>query len=161
MAIKGVQRAKDGSSDVLAQPYIPEQERALTDEPQTVFWIKPKDTRASNRTLQRYAGTGKDRRGYRDLNIRKLNNADEAEWLDLVVKIENYTFSNQYPDLNKMGNIPVIDSPEIIRQALYDLPSDVIIEVFDASADSEMLTAGLKNVLTSSSTTSSGKTKTK
>ena len=42
----------------------------------------------------RGAAAGRDgRKGYRELNVTKLDNADLQEFLDVVIKVENYYFS--------------------------------------------------------------------
>jgi len=159
MALKGIERVRDGSSEIMALPYIPECERDNITDP-FVVWIKPKDAAASNRTLSRYAATRKDRKGYSDLSQRKLNAADIEEWTDLVKRIENFEFSNQFPDLKAQGVISEITDFETIKKVLLDIDTSLVIEIFDAAADASILDAGLKKDWRSSRTSTTGNQKT-
>jgi len=151
MAIKGVSKKP--------VPYIPEMERDNLDNP-TCFWIKPKTGKDANETMRRYAAASKEsRKGYRDLDVRKLNSADIEEFITFVSKVENYEFSDNYPDEEEKGVIPVIEDEETLIKVCHDLPSDILIEIFDAAGNMAQLQAGSKKNSKSSPTSASGSKK--
>ena len=81
MAIRGVSKK--------AVPYVPEEERTVKED-QTVIWITPKTGHQANVSMARYAAAGRDgRKGYRELNVTKLDNAD---MLYLLYKYHNRNF---------------------------------------------------------------------
>ena len=150
MALRGVTK----------QPvaYVPEIER--TSEDPTVFHIIPKTGHDANRTMARYAAASKDgRKGYRELNVSKLDNADIEEFLDTVVKVENFIFSDNWDDEEAGKLIKSIDDPIRLKKVCMDLPSDILIEIFDASNNLSQLKAGEKKTLNSQLTSHSGEAK--
>lgn len=158
MALEGLERTSDKSSEIAPIRYVPEFDRNNFIDPFAV-WIRPKDAEAANKTLKRYAEISRERKGTREINLHKLNAGDIAEWSDLVVRIENYRFSNQFPELRERGVIKEITDWDEIRMVFKDIENSITIEVFDAATDKVLLDAGSKNVLRSSSTTSSGNPK--
>lgn len=149
MAIHGVSRE--------AVPFIPEEERTVKED-QTVVWIRPKTGHAANRTMARYAAAGRDgRKGYRELNVNKLDAADIQEFTDIVIKIENYGFSDQYPDLCKQGLFKVIEDTETLKKVAMDISADLLIEVMEAANNMTVLKAGEKKSSSSQPTSASGK----
>lgn len=158
MAIKGLQRENDGSREILSVEYILERERDNLINPMTIF-IRPKDTAAANRTLKAYGETSRDRKGSKQFNVSKLNNADLDEWITVVSRIDNYEFSNQFPDLEKHGVMKNITDVDVLKKVLVDLTNDIVNEVFDAASDTSLLDAGTKKGLPSLSTTTNGNQK--
>ena len=151
MAIRGVSRE--------AVPFVPEEERMNFVDP-TVIHIRPKNAHASNRTMSRYAAAGRDgRKGYRDLNVSKLDAADIAEFVATVEKVENYYFSTQFPDLEKIGFHKVVESEELLKKVAADISSDLFIEVMEASNNMSVLKAGEKKSSSSAPTSASGNQK--
>lgn len=151
MAIKGV------SKDPI--PYVPEVERDNIENP-TCFWIKPKTGKDANESMRRYAAASKEgRKGYRDLDVRKLNSADIEEFINYVIKVENYEFSDNYPELEERGVIPEITDEATLIKICHDLPADILIEIFDAAANVSQLKAGAKKNFKSSPTSVSGSKK--
>jgi len=125
-------------------PYVPESERTAT-EMQTVVWIKAKTAADSNRMLAEYAGAGRDgRKGYRDLNTRKLDNADINQFLAVVAKWEWYQFSDRFPELAKQGPLESVTDEATLTKICMDISSDLLIEIFEASNDISQLTTGQK-----------------
>ena len=151
MAIRGVSKKPI--------PYVPEEERSVTEN-QTVFHLVPKTGHQSNVTMQRYAAAGRDgRKGYRELNVNKLDNADLAEFLDICTKVENWYFSDQFPDLEAQGLFKDITDPESIKRVCQDMSADLLLEVFEASNNISTLRTGEKKSSSSSPTSPSGKAK--
>tara|TARA_B100001939_G_scaffold339826_1_gene347124 strand:- start:877 stop:1344 length:468 start_codon:yes stop_codon:yes gene_type:complete len=151
MAIRGVSKK--------AVAYIPEEERTVKEN-QTVVWIKPKTGHQANVTMSRYAAAGRDgRKGYRELNVTKLDNADLQEFLDVVMKIENYYFSDQFPDLEKQGLHKVIEQPELLKKVAMDVSADLLVEIMEASNNLAVLKAGEKKSSSSLPTSASGEVK--
>lgn len=150
MAIRGI------TKDPVA--YVPEAER--TEQEPTVFWIRPKTGHDANKTMARYASASKDgRKGYRELNVTKLDNADIEEFLDIVIKVENFYFSNNWDDEDPNKLVKLIDTPDRLKKVCMDLPSDVLIEIFDASNNFSQLKAGEKKTSSSQHTSLSGEVK--
>ena len=151
MAIRGVSKK--------AVAYIPEEERTVKEN-QTVVWIKPKTGHQANVTMSRYAAAGRDgRKGYRELNVTKLDNADLQEFLDVVLKVENYYFSDQFPDLEKQGLHKVIEQPELLKKVAMDVSADLLVEIMEASNNLAVLKAGEKKSSSSLPTSASGEVK--
>lgn len=128
-----------------AIPYVLEEDRRNSYSEQTVFWIMPKKGHDANETLRRYAAAGRDgRKGYRELNTSRLDQADVEEFLDVVVKVENFQFSEDYPDLSKQGLIKTIEDQGTLVQVCKDLSVDHLLEIFDAANNISHLKAGEK-----------------
>ena len=151
MAIRGVSKKPI--------PYVPEEERSVTEN-QTVFHLVPKTGHQSNVTMQRYAAAGRDgRKGYRELNVNKLDNADLAEFLDICVKVENWYFSDQFPDLESQGLFKEVEDSELLKRVVQDMSSELLLEVFEAANNLSTLKAGEKKSSSSSPISPSGKAK--
>lgn len=135
--IKGVEKK--------AIPYVLEDDRMNSVDEQTIFWINPKTGHDSNRTLQRYAGASKDgRKGYRELNVGKLDSADIEEFLSVCTKVEKYVFSsdNQFHADGKVYD--VIEDPVMLTEVARTLSSDYLSEVFEVSNNINRLKEGQK-----------------
>ena len=135
--------------------YVCEMDRDEKPEYKTVFWIRPKTYREVNRAMKRYGGTFReDQKGFKDYDNHKLNTADQSEWTDVVVKIENFAFDKKYydahPDVkeqaNKDGFIKVIEADHLKTDVLDSLSANIVNEIWRASADISMLRDGEKNV---------------
>jgi len=151
MAIRGVSREP--------VPFIPEEERSETENP-TIIWIRPKTGHQANVTMQRYASAGREgRKGYRELNVNKLDNADISEFLDVVIKWENMYFSDKFPDLASKGLIGEITDQEMLKMVCQDISADLLLEIFEAANNVSILKAGEKKSSSSSPTLPSGKAK--
>tara|TARA_R110000851_G_scaffold73733_1_gene162614 strand:- start:2973 stop:3440 length:468 start_codon:yes stop_codon:yes gene_type:complete len=151
MAIRGVSKK--------SVAFIPEEERTVKEN-QTCIWIKPKTGHQANVTMSRYASAGRDgRKGYRELNVTKLDNADLQEFLDVVVKIENYYFSDQFPDLEKVGLHTSIEQPELLKKVAMDISADLLVEIMEASNNLAILKQGEKKSSSSLPTSPSGEVK--
>ena len=137
-------------------PYVPEEERSSIDK-QTVFWVKPKTGHEANQTLSAYASAGRDgRKGYRELSVRRLDNADVDQFLSTVEKVEWYQFSDRFPELAASGPMAIVEGDALLSKMALDLSSDLLIEVFEASNNMSQLLAGRKKELPSLSTSPSG-----
>jgi len=110
--------------------------------------------------MSRYAAAGRDgRKGYRELNVTKLDNADLQEFLDVVIKIENFYFSDQFPDLEKQGLHTVVEQPEMLKKVALDISADLLVEIMEASNNLAVLKSGEKKSSNSSHTSVSGEVK--
>lgn len=151
MSIRGVSREPVA--------YVPEDQRTEKED-QAVIWIRPKTGHAANQTMSRYAAAGRDgRKGYRDLSVTKLDAADIQEFLAIVVKVENYIFSDAYPELAKVGLHKVIEEEELLKKVAVDIPADLLIEIMEAANNMSMLRSGEKKSFNSQHTSASGKAK--
>lgn len=134
-------------------PYVLEDERATDThdeegnlEPKTIFWIRPKTGHDANETLAAYAAASKDdRKGYRQLNVQKLNVADVEQFVKVVGKVENYQFSSRFPRLAEQGAMESVEDPEVLKCLARDISPDYLMELFDAANNTQMLLAGSKN----------------
>lgn len=135
--------------------YVCEEERSLPQDEQTKFWIQPKTHQEANRMMKRYGGTyNENAKGFREYDVNKLNNADQEEWLDTVVKIENFKFTDEfyksYPLIkektNKKGYIDVIENnDDLMIEVLRSLMPDTISEIWRASQNASRLRQDEKN----------------
>lgn len=132
-----------------AVPYVLEDDRRSPENEQTVFWIMPKKGHDANESLRRYAAAGRDgRKGYRELNTARLDSADLEEFADIVVKIENFLFSDDFPDLKKQGPIKVIEDNSTLLAVCKDLSVDHLLEIMDAANNISHLRSGEKKTST-------------
>lgn len=140
-------------------PYVLEDDRASALHEQTVFWILPKTGHDNNRTLQRYAATSKDnRKGFREINVSKLDAADIAEFSSIVKKVENFQFpedSNFYNNENK-GIYKVIEDDEKLGEVARTLAADHLSEILEVANNISKLKEGEKKSSSSLSGSSSG-----
>ena len=116
MALRGV------TKDPVA--FIPESERMELNP--TTFHIRPKTGHDANKTMARYAGASKDgRKGYRELNVGKLDNADVEEFLDICHKVENFYFSDRWGDEeDPKVLVKEVTEPARLKKVCLDLPSE-------------------------------------
>ena len=148
MAIRGVSREPVA--------YVPEEQRTETED-QTVIWIRPKTGQDANRTMAAYAGASREgRKGYRDMNVTKLNSADIQEFIRIVSKVENYYFSNAFKDLETQGLLAVIEDEETLKKVAQDISADLLIEIMEAANNASTLKAGEKKSSSSRPTSASG-----
>lgn len=135
--------------------YVCEEDRSLPQEEQTKFWIQPKTHQEANRMMKRYGGSySENSKGYRDYSVNKLNVADQEEWTDTVVKIENFAFTNEYykehPQVkeksNAKGYIDVIENDDYLMvEVLRSLMPDTVNEIWRASQNASRLRGEEKN----------------
>jgi hypothetical protein len=150
-----------GSSAVA---FVVEDDRKSKKEDQTIFWIRPKNTKLGAYASRRYtsAFAEGDRTDY-----------DPEEWLEAIVedfclvvlRIDNYAFSPDYlathPDIKSACNEdgfyekPITD-PEMIRDVATDLPDGVATEIINSSSNRVRLDAGAKKNLNWSPSLASG-----
>ena len=151
-----------------AKPYVCEADRSLPEKEQTVFWIKPKTYQEVNRSMGRYGSAfTEDNKGFKVYHVNKLNEADQKEWNDVVVMIENFCFSDELlnnelkdmidpTNINKVGKdryVKVIGDRNdtgkdvtLKKEVLNHLPADVISEIWKACQNESVLKEGQKNV---------------
>lgn len=150
-----------GIDTTQAREYILEDDRSLPKEEQTVFWIKPKDGAAANRTTARYLKTIEETRGRRELNVSASNAADIEEFCDVVEKVENFAFSDAYYDRNtkmkekaedvKLSDgstvpyVPVLSERWEKAEVAKNLPNKWLREVLDKADDISSLGETEKN----------------
>jgi len=136
-------------------PYVCEMDRAEDKKNKTIFWIRPKTYREVNRAMKRYGGSFReDQKGFKDYDDIKLNVADQDEWIDIVVKVENFAFSEKFyaehPELkekaNKDGYLALIEKDPLKVDVLLSLSANVVNEIWRASQDISVLKEGEKNV---------------
>lgn len=134
--------------------YVCEMDRDEPKNKRTIFWIRPKTYREVNRAMKRYGRTfTEDQKGFKDYDDHRLNTADQDEWCDVVMKIENFAFDKKYyeshPELkekaDKDGFIKIIEADPLKVDVLNSLSANIVNEIWRASADISMLRDGEKN----------------
>ena len=137
-------------------PYVCEDDRSLSSDQQTVFWLICKNNEDTNKTLRRYARASKDGRdGHREYDDRLLTVADKEEFLTVCQKVENFSFSEEYyqkrPQIKQKadenGFIDIIDDPDLLGDLVSELPPDVLSELFSAVNNPVKLDRGAKKNL--------------
>jgi hypothetical protein len=138
MALRGV------TSEYI--PYVPEDDRSSPLNEQTIFWIKPKTGHDSNKTMQRYIGATKEntRKGIREVNVIKLDTADQEEFMSICNKVENYIFPKS-SHLHNEGKIhKSLEKPEELIEVVKTLSADHLQEIFEVANNLNKLTDGAK-----------------
>jgi len=143
-----------------AFPYALEDDLINPAEEHTIFWIRPKTGHDANRTLARYAQCGRDgRKGYRELNVIKLDAADIEEFTNIVEKVERYCFSEAYRDkywTNGVVTPVTTENSAVIADICRDLSSDHLLEIIEVANNVSKLGEYEKKYLNSSSTSAAG-----
>jgi len=154
MAIRGISREK-------VFYYVPEDDRNAPLNEQTVFHMKAKKFGDGNVTARRYMGSEKTttRKGFRDIDDRKLTQADLGEFLDTVVQVDNWIFSQDFGGDGETIT-PVLSTPNDIEKVCKDMANELLNEILEASNDISKLEAGQKKSSNSSATSIIGKQKT-
>jgi hypothetical protein len=137
--------ALKGKSVLQPIAYIPEVERSNGVDP-TIFWIVPKNMKGTYTSLELFAkGADTSSRGQRVINPHKMAAADVKDFLNFCKKVENYQFSETFPELNAKGVIPLIEDPETMAKLYEDIDPTVFQEIQSASADWGRLDEGHLN----------------
>lgn len=135
--IKGVEKT--------AIPYVLEDDRTSPVNEQTVFWITPKTGHDSNRSLQRYAATGREgRKGYRELNVTKLDSADQEEFLQICNKVEYFGFPRSHSMYNDGKPHAILEKKEELVEVVRVLSADHLAEIFEVANNLNKLEEGRK-----------------
>lgn len=145
--------------------YIPEDDRGLPEEQQTVFHIKPKTGHESNIQTKHYMkGISEKPDGSRDMDVSKIDSADVANFQATVKKVENYAFSQDFYEDKKalkessvkreiedgLGNseelwfTEEITDSVLLKKVAKTLPANVLREVAEVSEDMSRLKEGEK-----------------
>jgi hypothetical protein len=124
-----------------AFPFIPVICRS--EEVPTIFWIKPKNLEVTYKSINRYAKAKKQvTKGHDEVDTDKLFDADSINFLEACSKVENYEFSDRYPELSKLGGISEITTREHLVCVIGDLDPTVFQEVMNATSDWALLKEG-------------------
>jgi hypothetical protein len=126
-------------------PYVLEDDRGSELKDQTVFWITPKTGHDANKTMQRYAGAFRDgRKGKREVDVSKLNAADQDEFLSVCKKVEHYQFPADH-ELYQNGKIyDVLESNAELMEVAKTLSADYLQEIFEVANNNSKLIEGKK-----------------
>lgn len=129
-------------------PYLLESQRELPpDQKPTIIHIQAKTGHDQADVMAAYAASSKDvRGGYKEINTRKFNSAVIREWLRVVIKVENYQFTDRFPELATLGIISFDDEGKLEAMCM-DIDPTSRDEVFDASNDVSLLMRGKKKDL--------------
>lgn len=139
-------------------PYILECERDLPENDQTTFWLKPRKTKDTAKALERVSKARDIRPGGQELYKGKAWIAGEQEnFIDMVDHIENYWFSDDFPQFSKEAMNIENANVAILREVFYDLRDEERLELVDACQRHFELESSDRKKLNSPSSTSSGK----
>lgn len=128
-----------------AIPYVLEDDRTSPVKEQTIFWITPKTGHDSNRSLQRYAATGREgRKGYRELNVGKLDSADQEEFLAICDKVEVFAFPKSHSMYNNGQPHLLLEKKEELVEVVRVLSADHLAEIFEVANNLNKLEDGRK-----------------
>lgn len=118
-----------------AQPYVLESDLEAPESERTTFWLRPYKGLDAGKIMQRYARAERiGPRGRKEIDGRAWRKADLESWLAIVEKVENFHFSEDYPDLHKQGWIAEIADPEGLARVAEDLSFDHFQEIIDAAS---------------------------
>lgn len=139
MALKGI----NPSTSV---PYIPEFDRG-SDNPVT-FWIKPRGNVRANKFAALYVKAVKEDRlnQTRTLDDHLSVEADIASFLDMVEKVENVYFSDQYPeyqfeqDGTTLKLWKEVTDKKMLRAIYNEMSNDLYNEITKASSETSLFT---------------------
>lgn len=130
-----------GKDLTVAVPYIVGADRN-SDLP-TIFWLKPKNA------LRNYQGASLYQkaiipgpRGTTTTDTGKIFEADLKNFLNQCVKVENFEFSEQYPDYKKQGIIKELNTKEELTALMNDLDPTAFQEVINVPSDWVLLKEG-------------------
>ncbi|TRZ83228.1 hypothetical protein D4R86_00895 [bacterium] len=153
-----------GISEKELYPYVPEGERGLSEEQQTVFYMKPKTGHDANVQTKVYLKAYREKDGgIRDLEVPQADAADVANFKATCKKVENFVFPNDYyeahPQIKKMAKaikvmengveieffcMPVIEDELQIGDVFRCLDSETIRELTSVSNSISKLKEGQK-----------------
>ncbi len=140
------------------EKYICEDDRE--SEIPSIFHIKPFTGKEANFSLKFYGEARVEgRAGNIKIKPQRLNEADITTFSMAVKKVENYKFGDQFKDLQKLGQIAVIEDEEKIRALAEDLAPAYVAEIIEQANKISSVVAGEKNESGSSSGSPSGKAK--
>jgi len=118
-----------------AQPYTLESDLELPEEERTTFWLRPYKGLDAGKIMSRYARAERLGRGNRkEIDARAWRKADIESWLQIVEKVDNFHFSEDYPDLHKQGWIAEISDQDALVRVAEDLSFDYFNEIVDAAS---------------------------
>jgi len=155
MALRGISRNT-------VYKYVPVDDRGTEpEEDQTVFHIRPKRFGDGSRSAARYLGCRKafTRRGFEEYDADRMKKADMDEFLDVVVAVENWIFSEDHGGDGKTIT-RWVDDIEDLKKICREMSSDLLNEILDVAGDISKLKEGEKKSSNSSSTLTIGKPKT-
>lgn len=110
--------------------YVPECERDLLPEEQTVFWIRPRTGADANAVLSKYSPAMKDEAGgRRSMDVQRMNSADLSNFLTAVQKVENFLFAGEESPTAE------IQEEDGLTRIWKQLEANILTEVLNASAD--------------------------
>jgi hypothetical protein len=138
-------------------PYVLDRDRGVPEDEQTTFWVKPRTGEDGARIVTRYTGAERANPGaYREISPAKWGKADIETWLDTIVKVENFWFSDTFPELAAQGWITEVTDPDMLVKVMKSIALEDFNELINFASRVSTLTPVEKNGLSSSRTSSSG-----
>lgn len=130
-----------GKDISVAVPYIVSADRN-SDIP-TIFWLKPKNALGNYKGANLYQkAVIPGPRGVNTTDVNKIYEADTKNFLDRCEKVENFQFSEQFPEYRKQGVLVLLNTKEYLLALLNDLDPMAFQEVINAPSDWAMLKEG-------------------
>jgi len=137
-----------------AFPYVLDDDKVNPVEEQTIVNIKPWGGLDGSKISARYASTERiARKGYTDVNVGKRKKADEQSFLEVVESVQNYAFSDDFPQykgltdtkgkedgkVNKAGFMIKLDTDALILAFANDITLDQYNEIIEAASNAGRL----------------------
>ena len=129
-----------------AFPYTLDDDKENPDDEQTIIYIKPWGGLDGSKISARYASTERiARKGYTDVNVGKRKKADEASFLEVVESVENFAFSDNFPQyqkgegINKAGFMVKLDTHDLLIAFANDITLDRYNEIIEAASNAGRL----------------------
>ena len=120
-------------------PYILKVDKDSPVQEQTIWHLKILTALDSTASTRRYAKAFKTGfRGESEVIEANLKKAVRGDFLDAVVKVENWQFGYKYPELKAKGRIDVTERAEL-EQLFDELPDDWAKEIVDAAKGAALL----------------------
>lgn len=163
-----------------ATPYVLERDDGLPDREKTVWYIKPAGGFSSVKLAVRYAPAITENRGRREVREGKMMRAEKESWQEVVEKVKNFAFSDDYgpdngkgnPDYHQEGDpvecedgtvayyIKEITDPDVIFDVGKDIPLEWKEEIMEQANKGVVISVADKKKSNSRSTSTSGETTT-
>lgn len=146
-------------------PYVSNEDRTLPKEEQTIVWIRPKNTRIGAHVSRKYTAAFGNSVEDGSYDPESWYEAMLEDFSSIVVRIDNYAFSNEYIEshseikesINDNGfySKPILD-PEMIRDVAEDVTDGFVQEVVNVAGSRVRLNVGAKKNLNWSPSLQSG-----
>ena len=139
-----------------AIPYVLTRDQGVPDGEQTTFWIRPRKGDSGAKIVARYTAAERTMGQYREISESRWRQADVKTWLDTVERVENFWFSDEFPELAAHEWMADITDPDVLTKVMRDIALEDYNEIINYAAKVSSLTDQEKNGSSSSPISSRG-----